>query len=72
MPPEGRAPELLADIVERCDEVGLAVAGREEDEFVDDVVARNAVLYPLVIIGEAPRGSHQSSATAIRRSRGRR
>ncbi len=47
---------LLIDIIERCDLISHVAAGTDRETFLDDDVAQSAVLYALVIIGEASRG----------------
>ena len=43
----------LADIVEATDAIGHFVAGMTEDDWIEDEVKQGAVMYQLVIIGEA-------------------
>src|SRR5687768_7640824 len=43
----------LDDIVEAAGELAQFTSGRTEDEFVNDAFLRSAVMYQLVIIGEA-------------------
>jgi uncharacterized protein with HEPN domain len=56
MPPDERGEALfLADIVEAADSVAAFLTNRTRDEFVDDDALRSAVLYKLIVIGEAAR-----------------
>jgi uncharacterized protein with HEPN domain len=43
----------LADIVQACDAVSAFVQGRDEASFANDDLVRSAVLFKLVVIGEA-------------------
>ena len=43
----------LADIVEAAEAIGHFVAGMTEDDWTKDEVKQGAVMYQLIIIGEA-------------------
>ena len=49
-----RDPRLyLADIVEACRRVERFASGRDDDEVMSDEIVRDAILYNIVVIGEA-------------------
>jgi uncharacterized protein with HEPN domain len=49
-----RDPKLyLVDIVEACRRVERFAAGRTDDQVMSDEVVRDAILYNIVVIGEA-------------------
>jgi len=49
-----RDPALyLADIVEACKRIERIASGRSDAQLVDDEIVRDALLYSIVVIGEA-------------------
>lgn len=46
---------LLIDIIERCDLITEVAASKDEESFLESAIAQSAVLYGLVVIGEAVR-----------------
>jgi uncharacterized protein with HEPN domain len=49
-----RDPALyLGDIVEACRRIERMAAGRSDDQVFDDEVVRDAILFNIVVIGEA-------------------
>jgi uncharacterized protein with HEPN domain len=55
---------LLIDIIERCDLIREVVDATDRDRFPGDAIAQGAVLYALVIIGEASRNVSRSFAAS--------
>lgn len=69
-----RDPKLyLADIVEACRRVERFASGRDDDQVMSDEIVRDAILYNIVVIGEAAaklsRGGIQAQIPAIPWSR---
>ncbi len=69
-----RDPRLyLADIVEACRRVERFVSGRDDDQVMSDEIVRDAILYNIVVIGEAAaqllRGGIEAQLPAIPWSR---
>lgn len=60
----------LADILEAAEAVSHFVAGMTEDDWIEDEVKHDAVMYRLIIIGGRRRGCPKNSASAIPRLRG--
>jgi uncharacterized protein with HEPN domain len=54
----------LADIVEACEAVSTFVHGRDEASFAKDDLVRSAVLFKLVVVGEATSKVSQALRTA--------
>jgi len=49
-----RDPKLyLADIVEACRRVERFASGRDDDQIMSNEIVRDAILYNIVVIGEA-------------------
>ena len=49
-----RDPKLyLADIVEACRKIERIASGRDDDQLMSDEIVRDALLYSIVVIGEA-------------------
>ena len=49
-----RDPKLyLSDIVEACHRVERFASGRDDDQIVSNEIVRDAILYNIVVIGEA-------------------
>jgi uncharacterized protein with HEPN domain len=49
-----RDPKLyLADILEACRRVERFASGRDDDQIMSDEIVRDAILYNIVVIGEA-------------------
>lgn len=51
--PKERVRERLIHITEACNRINSYVAGLSMDEFLEDTQVQDAVLYQLIIIGEA-------------------
>jgi uncharacterized protein with HEPN domain len=69
-----RDPKLcLADIVEACRRVERFASGRSDDQVMSDEIVRDAILYNIVVIGEAAaalsRGGIEAQLPAIPWSR---
>lgn len=69
-----RDPRLyLADIVEACGRVERFASGRDDDQVMSDEIVRDAILYNIVVIGEAAaaltRGGIEARLPAIPWSR---
>ncbi len=58
-----RDPKLyLADIVEACRRVERFASGRDDDQVMSDEIVRDAILYNIVVIGEAAAALSRAAA----------
>lgn len=69
-----RDPKLyLADVIEACRRVERFATGRDDDQIMSDEIVRDAILYNIVVIGEAAtqlsRGGIEAQLPAVPWSR---
>jgi uncharacterized protein with HEPN domain len=69
-----RDPKLyLADIIAACQRIERFASGRDDDQLMSDEIVRDAILYNIVVIGEAAtqllRGGIEAQLPAIPWSR---